>query len=163
LRAASRPMAEGRMLSRLNWLLLILVVIAALVKVYFPLAPGTMDKATRASLPVDAVAYIQTESPPGPLFNSYNWGGYLLFTLWPDYPVFVDGRTDLYDDAFLRQYLSIYVADDGWQALLDEYGIQLVIVETNSILAKFLRVDPAWQEAFRDEMATVFVRETGPL
>jgi hypothetical protein len=160
LRAASRPMAEGRMLRRLNWLLLILVVMAALVKVYLPLAPGTMDKATRASLPVDAVAYIQTESPPGPMFNSYNWGGYLLFTLWPDYLVFVDGRTDLYDDAFLRQYLGIYVADDGWQALLDEYGIQLVIVETNSILAKFLRVDPVWQEAFRDEMAVVFTRDT---
>ena len=29
------------------------------------------------------------------MFNSYNWGGYLMFKL-PDYPVFVDGRTDLY-------------------------------------------------------------------
>jgi hypothetical protein len=34
------------------------------------------------------------------------------------------------------------------------------MVETNSILAKFLRVDPVWQEAFRDEMAVVFTRDT---
>ena len=94
------------------------------------------------------------------MFNSYNWGGYLLFTLWPDYPVFVDGRTDLYDDDFLRQYISIYVADDGWQELLDEYQIQLVVVETNSILAKLLRTDPAWHEAYRDDMAVIFTRET---
>jgi len=159
LEASGRPLAGGRMLGVLNWLLLALIVVAALVKIYFPLAPGVVEKSLRGSLPVDAVAYVQAERPPGPMFNSYNWGGYLLFTLWPDYPVFVDGRTDLYDDAFLRQYLSTYVADEGWQESLDEYGIQLVIVEANSVLAKFLRIDPAWQEAHRDETAAVFTRE----
>ncbi len=159
LEASGRPLAGGRMLSLLNWLLLALVIVAALVKIYFPLAPGVVEKSLRDSLPVDAVAYVQAERPSGPMFNSYNWGGYLLFTLWPDYLVFVDGRTDLYDDAFLREYLSTYVADEGWQEALDEYGIQLVIVETNSILAKFLRIDPAWREAYRDETAAVFTRE----
>lgn len=160
LQAASQPLASGRMLIILNWVLLILVVIAALVKISLPLAPGAVEEATRDSLPVDAVAYVRAQRPPGPMFNSYNWGGYLIFALWPDYPVFVDGRTDLYDDKFLRQYLSTYVADDGWQASLDEHGIRLVIVETNSILAKFLRADPAWEEAYRDEMAAVFTRDT---
>jgi hypothetical protein len=160
LQAASQPMAGGRMLSIINWLLLALITIAALVKISLPLAPGAVEKAARASLPVDAIAYIQAKRPPGPMFNSYNWGGYLLYTLWPDYPVFVDGRTDLYDDDFLRQYINIYVADTGWQELLDEYQIQLVIVETNSVLAKFLRTDVTWQEAYRDEMGAVFTRET---
>jgi hypothetical protein len=155
-------MAGGRLLSVVNWLLLLLIAIAALVKIYMPLAPGVVEKATRDSLPVDAVAFVQDQRPPGPMFNNYNWGGYLLFSLWPDYPVFVDGRTDLYDDAFLRQYLSTYVADEGWQESLDEYGIRLVIVETNSVLAKFLRIEPGWQEAYRDEMAAVFTRETTP-
>jgi hypothetical protein len=159
LQAAGQPMASGRVLKLLNWLLLSLVVIAAMIKIYLPLAPGAVEKATRESLPVDAVAYIQAERPPGPMFNSYNWGGYLLFTLWPDYPVFVDGRTDLYDDAFLRRYLTAYVADEGWQAVLDEYDIRLVFIETNSMLAKFLRLDSAWQEVYRDEMATLFARE----
>jgi hypothetical protein len=162
LQAAAKPVAGGRMLSIVNWLLLAVIVVAALVKISLPLKPDAVEGAIRASLPVDAVAYVQDQRPPGPMFNSYNWGGYLLFTLWPDYPVFVDGRTDLYDDAFLRQYLSIYVADTGWQELLDEYRIQLVFVETNSVLAKFLRTDPAWQEAYRDETAVVFTRETGP-
>jgi hypothetical protein len=42
---------------------------------------------------------------------------------------------------------------------LDEYQIQLVVVETNSVLDKLLRTDPAWQEAYRDDMAVVFTRE----
>jgi signal transduction histidine kinase len=160
MEASGRPLAGGRMLSLLNWLLLTLIIVAALVKIYFPLAPGVVEKSLGGSLPGGAVAYVQAERPSGPMFNSYNWGGYLLFTLWPDYQVFVDGRTDLYDDAFLRQYLSIHAAEEGWQQSLDEYGIQLVIVETNSMLAKFLRLEPSWQEAYRDETAAVFVRET---
>jgi hypothetical protein len=158
MEASGRPLAGGRVLSLLNWLLVALIAIAALARVYLQLAPGVVEESLDGSLPGGAVAYVQAERPPGPMFNSYNWGGYLLFMLWPDYPVFVDGRTDLYDDAFLRQYLSTYVADEGWQESLDEYGIHLVIVETNSLLAKFLRLEPTWQEAYRDEMAAVFTR-----
>jgi hypothetical protein len=158
LRAAVRPPARGSTLTALNWLLLIVICLAAAVKISLPLSPAAMQQATRQSLPADAVAYIEAQRPAGPMFNSYNWGGYLMFTLWPAYPVFVDGRTDLYDDAFLRQYLRIYRADEGWPQLLASYGIRLVIVETDSVLAKFLRVDPAWQEAHRDAVAAVFTR-----
>ena len=162
LSTVSQPMASNKVLGALNWLLLILIVVAALVKIYQPLAPGAVDKATRESLPADAAAAIQELRPAGPMFNNYNWGGYLIFTLSPDYPVFVDGRTDLYDEAFLRQYIRIYMADDGWQDSLDQYGIRLVFVEANSVLAKFLRVDTTWQEAYRDDMASVFTRDKVP-
>jgi hypothetical protein len=159
---AAQPMASTKVLGALNWLLLILIIVAALVKIYQPLAPGAVDRATRDSLPADAVAAIQELRPAGPMFNSYNWGGYLIFTLWPDYPVFVDGRTDLYDEAFLRQYIRIYMADDVWQDSLDEYDIRLVIIEANSVLAKFMRMEPMWREAYRDDMAAVFTRDTVP-
>ena len=155
---AARPLAGGRLLGILNWLLLSVVVLAALLKIYLPLQPGAVEKPMRESLPVDAVAAIRTQRPAGPLFNSYNWGGYLIFALWPDYPVFVDGRTDLYDEAFLRDYLKTYGAEDGWQAQLDRYNIRLVIIEADSVLARFLRLESGWKEMFRDDMAAVFVR-----
>jgi hypothetical protein len=154
----AQPLAGRRLLEAVNWLLLILVVLAALVKMYLPLRPGVVEKVIRESLPVDAVAAIRSQRPDGPMFNSYNWGGYLIFALWPDYPVFVDGRTDLYDETFLREYLKTYTADDGWQGRLDTYGIRLVIVEGDSVLAKFLRANPVWKEIFHDEMAAVFAR-----
>lgn len=159
---ASQPMASSKVMGALNWLLLILIIVAALVKIYQPLAPGAADRATRESLPAEAVAAIQELRPAGPMFNSYNWGGYLIFALWPDYPVFVDGRTDLYDDSFLREYIDIYLANDGWHDSLDRYGIRMVFVETNSVLAKFLRMEPMWQEAYRDNMAAVFTRDRVP-
>jgi hypothetical protein len=143
---------------RLNWILLGLIVIAALVKIIIPLTPKANLEAEQDSLPYQAVEFVKSNHPPGPIFNSYNWGGYLIFKLWPEYPVYIDGRTDLYDDAFIRRYVNVMVANDGWQQNLDEDGINLVFIEENSTLAKFLRYDANWTEIYRDEMAVIFVR-----
>lgn len=146
--------------SKVNWALLILVVIAALIKIYIPLTPSANLKAEKAALPYDAVEFIQNIHPTGPIFNSYNWGGYLIFKLSSQYPVYIDGRTDLYDDAFIRRYLNVMVAGDDWQQTLDDDGINLVLIESDSILAKFLRSNNNdWQELYRDEMATIFSRK----
>jgi hypothetical protein len=143
---------------RLNWVLLSLVVVAALVKIGVALNPQEVIKAEQEGLPAKAVQFIHEKKPAGPLFNSYNWGGYLIFKLWPDYPVYIDGRTDLYDDAFIRRYLNVTAGGAGWQKILDDDGINLVLMESDSTLAKFLGNDPAWQELYRDKMAVVFGR-----
>ena len=144
--------------SKLNWLLLALIVVAALVKIIIPLTPTANLKAEQVSLPYQAVEFIKNEQLPGPMFNSYNWGGYLIFKLWPDYPVYIDGRTDLYDDAFIRRYLSVLMADEGWEQILMDDNIKLVIVESSSVLDKFLQRNPVWVEQYRDEMAVIFTR-----
>jgi hypothetical protein len=135
-----------------------LVVFAALVKIGVALNPQEAIKAEQDSLPAKAVQFIQENKPAGPLFNSYNWGGYLIFKLWPDYPVYIDGRTDLYDDAFIRRYLDVVAGGEGWQQTLDEDGVNLVLIESGSTLAKFLESDPAWSILYQDVMATVFAR-----
>ncbi|MBN1991854.1 MAG: hypothetical protein JW953_04070 [Anaerolineae bacterium] len=156
----TRPRAS-RLFSRLNWALLGLVVMAALVKIAIPLMPQTSLKVEQNTLPYHAVEFVKRQQPPGPMFNSYNWGGYLIFKLWPQYPVYIDGRTDLYDDAFIRRYIGVMVADDGWPQTLADDGINLVFIEKNSTLAKFLRQNSAWQEIYQDEMAAIFARKEG--
>jgi hypothetical protein len=153
------PSSQGRAFALLNWSLLALVVVGALIKIALPLSPQATLKVEEESLPAGAVRFIQAQKPAGPLFNSYNWGGYLIFKLWPDYLVYIDGRTDLYDDAFIRRYLDVMVANDGWQQILDDDGINLVLIENNSVLDKFLRISPAWQEVYRDKMAVIFTRK----
>jgi len=140
--------------------LLFLVIIAALIKIYIPLTPSANLRAEQAALPYDAVEFIQDNRPAGPIFNSYNWGGYLIFRLSSQYPVYIDGRTDLYDDAFIRRYLNVMVAGDNWQQTLDDDGINLILIESDSILAKFLRLkNDDWHELYHDEMATIFSRK----
>lgn len=143
---------------RLNWILLGLVVFAALLKIGIALNPQEAIKAEQEALPAKAVEFIQQTKPAGPLFNSYNWGGYLIFKLWPDYPVYIDGRTDLYDDVFIRRYLDVVSGGEGWQQALAEDGVNLVLIESDSTLARFLKGDPAWDTLYQDKMATVFAR-----
>ena len=117
-----------------------------------------VDTAQRAFLPVDVAEYIEAEQPQGPMLNSYNWGGYLMFAL-PEYPVYVDGRTDLYRDEFLTRYLQTAVASNDWQAVLDEDGINMVVVESQSGLALALHDEAGWTLAYEDEKAVVFTRD----
>jgi hypothetical protein len=140
-----------------NWLLLILVIIGAGVKVYVAADPEAIAEARRELLPIDAVAYLEQSQPPGPLFNSYNWGGYLIWAA-RDFPVFVDGRTDLYDDDLLRVYVSTYFVQSGWEANLNDAGINTVLVESSSPLIQVLGLTSEWDQRYADEIATVYVR-----
>jgi hypothetical protein len=152
------PASTGRGYTLLNWALLGLILAAALVKVVDSSLLATNQKFVAKSLPVEAARFIAQTHPAGPMFNSYNWGGYLAWTLYPDYPVYVDGRTDLYDDAFLREYLNVSFGR-GYEAVFDQYGVKLVVIETNSLLTDRLSDDPNWHSIYTDELATVFVRQ----
>jgi hypothetical protein len=150
--------------ARLNLLLLVAILIGALASVVAVLEPETVEEAQRRYLPVAVAEYIAAEEPPGPVFNSYNWGGYLMFAL-PEYPVYVDGRTDLYRDEFLLRYLRTASGGDGWRETLDQDGINTVIIEARSGLARLLAVDADWARVYpdhEDENAVIYIRRTEP-
>lgn len=145
-------------LALINWLLLLLVLVAGVIKILYALTPQIAADAQRASQPVDAVKYLETNHPAGPIFNNYNWGGYLIWVA-RDYPVYVDGRTDLYDDEFLTVYLNTYSAQDGWDANLDKDNINLVLIEPASPLARVLAYDDHWEKTYEDSVAVVYLRK----
>lgn len=155
-----RPVKRmSRGMLRLNWLLLVLVVLGGLIKIVSVVNSTTVREAQEAYLPVELAAFLDETPPEGVMFNSYNWGGYLMFAA-PDVPVYVDGRTDLYDDAFLRDYLDVVFVRDGWDQQLDEQGIGFVAVEAESFLATMLRSRPdRWREQQFDRgRSALFVR-----
>ena len=69
--------------------------------------------------PVAAVAALK-EANAGPVFNDYDFGGYLVFA---GVPTFIDGRTELYGGAFTaRHYRAVTLADlNDFVGLLDSY------------------------------------------
>jgi hypothetical protein len=150
-------------MAQINALLLTVVVVGALAKVLLVLDPELVTKSQTEFLPVKVTEYIKAEQPPGPMFNNYNWGGYLMFAL-PEYPVFVDGRTDLYGNEFLTDYLRASFGEPNWRETLDEYGINLVVMAPSNGLSRHLENEPGWQkvypnEEYPDSMAVIFVRE----
>ncbi len=141
----------------LNWILLLVIIGTAGVWVGNQII--TNDETIAERYPVYAVDYLeQTEQADKRIYNSYNWGGYLI---WRGIPVFVDGRADVYGDEFLHNYRLTYDLTDRWQEPLDQYGVQLVLMESGSPLANLLEASSAWQLSYRDDVAVIFSREEG--
>jgi hypothetical protein len=141
-----------------NLALLSLIVVLAIVKVWTPLTPAFNEREQRKSLPVDAAAWILKNRPEGEMFNPYNWGGYLIWSLYPHYRVFADGRTDLYGDKFLRQYLQVQLGRPGFEAALAEYDVNLVLTYPDDALSLRLECLGGWEEVYRDDVAVIWVR-----
>jgi len=136
------------------------VISGAAAKTLLVLDDETVEPAFAAVLPIGAVEYLTANPPPLNLFNSYNWGGYLIYAL-PDVPVFIDGRTDLYGDVFVTDaYYRPAIGDESWRAVFTQYGINAALIEVGSGLEAVLRTEPGWRLAYADDLAAVFVRET---
>ena len=148
--------AEPRPRPTLNAALIGLFLLLALLRAAMLWNTPALEKALRQTFPVGAVAYLKAHRPPGRLFNSYNMGAYLLWAL-PEYPVFADGRTDLYGDAILDQWFQVARAEPGWQEVLDRWGVRLVLIEPQAPIAKVLPY-AGWCVLYRDEGSVLFSR-----
>jgi len=152
----ARQTVSPRM-GRLNALLAGVVVLGVVIYALSVLLPATVEDAQSQFLPIDATAYLNQHTYSGNMFNSYNWGGYLMFAA-PQYDVFIDGRTDLYGD-FLNTYLDTALGQAGWRETFADYGINLVMVEKSSGLDQKLREEMEWELVYEDDMAVIHVRE----
>ncbi|MGH9576189.1 MAG: hypothetical protein ACRD3R_02045, partial [Terriglobales bacterium] len=108
--------------------------------------------------PRAAVEYIRAQKPPQPLFHRYDWGGYLLWYLHPQYRSYIDGRADVHGDAFMEEYFRTYRGQSRWQETLERWKVQSALVEPDVPIASLLRLDPAWEKLYEDKQAVVFVR-----
>lgn len=102
--------------------------------------------------PSGAAAYLASmPDPPRRLFNTYEWGGYLLLSA-PRVPVFIDGRAGtVYGDDVARDYRSIIETAPGWSERFAAREIDAALLETGSPLAVALRgQSPGWQVAHID-------------
>lgn len=155
----SREASGTRAIRVLNLVIASGVVLAALARVGGVLS--NQGAAERARFPVAAVEWITANHPAANLYNSYGWGGYLIWRLYPEYRVFIDGRADVYGDAFIEQYLSVYRAEPGWEEELERRAVRLVLVEPDAPLAKALSKSPGarWRRAFADTESVVYVAQ----
>jgi len=109
------------------------------------------------AFPLDAVTYIEKNRPPGPLFNQFDWGGFLIATL-PDYPVSIDGRTDLYGDELMRREAN---SSNGVDLDQDPAFNQanLFLLPASVPLCRVLERSPQYDLVYSDQKAMVFVRK----
>ena len=138
-----------------------------LTRIVWHLGPGAdrgADRVNREQYPAGAVSYLREHRPPGPLFNHFNWGGYLIWSL-PEYPVGMDGRTNLYGEERLQRAFDTWKAL-GWETDPDllAAGVLLVpkkllpkIEGEKTILELLTEATDRWRVVYEDKVAVVFV------
>jgi hypothetical protein len=132
-------------------------------------------RAAEWKLPKGAADFLALHHVTGPMFNTYEYGGYLLWRLWPEQRTFIDGRA--LSESVFQDYARIlynHDASDGMPAgddLLNRYGVQAIVMNTFEysggqvyLLAPAL-ADPtqaAWKLVYNDPQSLIFMRTPPP-
>lgn len=116
------------------------------------------------SYPVAATQFLIQNKLPSPIYNFYDWGGYLMWKLYPRYQVFVDGRNTSAET--LEASNRIDNSWNGWLEDFKHYNINAVITRTCYYdsggpvpLVDSLAKDPDWALVYRDDIAVIFLRK----
>jgi hypothetical protein len=107
------------------------------------------------NMPVHAVETVLAKGYAGPLYNDYNWGGYLIWAL--RMPVSIDGRAAFYGDQRLDRSMATWNAEPDWASDAQVTQAGLVIGPAKAALTQVLRMEPRFQLVFEDQVAAVFV------
>lgn len=140
----------------INLLFIAFLGLIGFLKIFIVTYPALVDRYLMEQVPLNAINWIENNQPDGNLFSEYNWGGYLIWHL-RDYPVFVDGRTDLFGDEILGEWIIVTQAEDGWEHILEKWDVNMVLLGPNRVITKMLAFY-GWAEEFADENSIIFTR-----
>ena len=116
--------------------------------------------------PVGAVAFIKANKLSGKMFNTMNWGGYLLWNLYGTTTLFIDGRT--LDPYRVAPYTNILWATPDGLRYFEQANFDLVLISPGNAftgerypLVSYLRNQPGWQLVYQDGSGYLFAKRAG--
>ncbi|MGH7859335.1 MAG: hypothetical protein ACREQY_18580, partial [Candidatus Binatia bacterium] len=115
------------------------------------------DHVQTEDLPIAAAELVAEKHQGARLLNDFNWGGYLIYRLFPKTRVAIDGRTPVYEH-ILRPYMRMHYAERGWDELLRACDSDVILWPADGPFASLLRRLPEWAVEYEDETAVIFVR-----
>jgi hypothetical protein len=115
-----------------------------------------LDGAISHQFPVKAVNFLRQNPQPGPLYNTFDWGGFLTWYM-PDYPVAVDGRTDLYGDELEDRFFKTANGEESYvnDPYLNEAGV--ILLQKDAPLAAVLSIDQRFEKIYEDRVAVIYI------
>jgi len=94
---------------------------------------GTYCQNSEVQLPCRAIEKMKDKT--GNVFNTYEWGGFLIWQL-PNTKVFADGRMPAWQDEQGRYpyavFLNIIQAQPGWDEELKKYGTDYLLIRNGT-------------------------------
>ena len=144
----------------INLVLVGIFGLTAMLKLWIVTYPDLVNANSALTNPVGAVDYLVHQDAEGRVFNEYNWGGYIVWSD-PRLKVFVDGRTDLYGDTIIGEWMQIMQAEDDWASRLDGWKVDWILVDLNRPLVGALPTSQ-WEKVYTDDHSVLFHRFPSP-
>ncbi|MGD1037953.1 MAG: hypothetical protein ABR878_12325 [Roseiarcus sp.] len=114
-------------------------------------------RADGPTAPMAALRAVPAALRAEPTLNDYAFGGYLI---WAKVKPFIDGRADMYGDAFLDLYGRIAGGDpDALEPTLKRYAVAWTIFAPGQRVVALLDREPGWRRLYADAFAVVHVRD----
>jgi hypothetical protein len=123
-------------------------------------------RAAEWRFPAGAVRFLRDHNIRGSIFNTYEYGGYMI---WQELPVFIDGRA-LSEQVF-QDYAVILASPPAaparWQ-MLERYGVTTIVVNAfeynqgtlySLVPALMSSSAKGWHLIYEDSQAMIFVRD----
>jgi hypothetical protein len=110
----------------------------------------------------DGARYLLRNNIKGPIFNNFDIGDYLIYHLYPDDRVFVDGRPEAYPPGFFKNVLLPAIhTQKGWLDIDHQYRFNTVVLGFHTQvlgLVRRLHFDDDWFLAWSDDFTIIFLR-----
>ena len=108
--------------------------------------------------PMAAIEFIKKEKISGNMFNNDEFGDCLIYSAYPMYRVWIDGRIDMYGASQLKEYNKVTSVRQGWETVLDKYRVSWIIFNANSVLSRHLLIHKDWKLIYADKVTNIFVK-----
>jgi hypothetical protein len=113
------------------------------------------------TFPRAGATFLASGRCPGRLYNDYNWGGYLIWRLYPQRRVFLDPRAEVYYKVgAYDDHVPLQQAEPGWQDKLDRWGVQVILTWKEGRLAQALHDSRQWHLEFTGPVEVIYTRAT---
>ena len=119
-------------------------------------APPFRSEFDARRFPVLAVDRLGAPVLSRQVFSIDQWGGYLIYRLYPSIRVFADGRNDFYGAAFVQSWVDATLAKRGWEKVLARFDIDAILLPVDLPLVNLLKQSARWRVAYDDGTAILF-------
>lgn len=134
--------------------LLPLTLLPGVREIWWQQSPDVVSKNT----PIAATEWLKQQTDlPGPIFNDYVYGSYLIYAL-SDRPVWIDSRFYPFPRELWEEYLSISNAEPGWSDKLSQNQIGTLILDNTSQdnLIMALNTTSQYCQVYKDDISSIF-------
>lgn len=122
---------------------------------YFGVSNDFLEIQVNGNFPAPAARFIEQHRLQGPLYNDFNWGGYLIWRL-PELRVAIDGRTNVHGDERVGHFGDMWLGKPLWATDPELSRANIVVANKDKALTSLLLLDHRFNILYEDVQAIIF-------